>query len=1205
MSQNLAKKIFAVGTAGATLLMSMAPLSAFAAAHSAGTNVKSSDGTVWMITTDGQRRAYTSAGAFLSYGFNSFSSVVGANADDLALPAGSFIPPQDGKVICSDRGADKGTCYLITGAMKAGFTSASVFTGLGFSFSRVQQGDVSWMNSTSNIDNTTAAHRPGVLVNDSGTVKLVGNSGVLGIPDLATFNSWGYSFADVVPANAADKALSMSGVMATRQPGQLSPTAITGGGGCGTNCPPPPTGSALSVSLSSMTPAPGNVATGAAFIPFTAVNFSAGSNPVTVTQVKVTRTGLSSDSSLNNAYLFDGATMLAQTSSFQNGVATFVNSAGIFTVPANSTKTVWVKADIASGSSNGATYMFGINQASDVLSNASSVTGSFPIMGNGQVSSTVSSPSLSTLTANSVSVGTSVNAGTLGLLAGQFSLQSANSTVAVKSITLTLVGSASPSAFQNVKLVANGTQVGTTMAVFPSNGVGVFDLSANPLMISTGTTAQVQIKADVTGGVNRNFLFSIQRNYDIQAFDQTYNVGILTTAGSSFPIQQGTNISILAGSLTITKDATSKTGTVPTSATNVKLATFKFTANGEDMKVLSLPISISVAATATVVLNNIKLSDDTGYGIGTSVTTAQTVSTASSYTNTFGSSSNLNYVIPANTTRLVSIVADINSAAGTSPALTASLSAGSSNLQGVTSVASSSSGAASGNSLTVSSTSLSATLNSGLSSPVKVVPNATNQKIASFSLNAGGGDAVNVTTITITAASASVTGNFQNITMKQGTTQIGTVQTVPTNSSAYSFSPSTVINIPAGGTVVVDVYADVLSSATANLFINQALFTLTTVTAQLATSGATASSISSVTGQGITVAGNGAITISKDTSSPTSRQVAMSQQGVNFGVIKFKETTNNEGVVLTDITVTATATAGTTLSGSASDSISSVKNFVLMGSDGSTLPTKASWTTGNGGTGTQTYTITWNNVNVVVPANGQVLMTVKADTNDWNNGAASNSTWVFGIALAGSVTLKGQQSNASITPTLTTNAASNTTTVLRTTIGFTSVGSNSQATVNPVGIPSSGEVVGIYRVAAGSADNLTLTSLTLQQGGTAPTGVAVTYYVYDASVNANAAPVGTATLTGTTAGAITLNLNSASTSSGVEVTKGTTKDLIIKADTNNFNTGSSGSNKTYSLTLTTWAWKDGTDTPNTGGLGASGDQGTVPAVSSTGAARTY
>src|SRR5581483_8557971 len=142
MQNSVAKKFFAVGSAVAMTLSLVVPFAANAAAHAVGTNISTPDGTVWMITSTGTRRAYTSAGAFLSYGFNSWSQVVPASAEDLALPAdASFIPPQDGTIFCATatKGSDvKGECSLVTAGTKAAFTSASVFTGLGFSFSHAQ-----------------------------------------------------------------------------------------------------------------------------------------------------------------------------------------------------------------------------------------------------------------------------------------------------------------------------------------------------------------------------------------------------------------------------------------------------------------------------------------------------------------------------------------------------------------------------------------------------------------------------------------------------------------------------------------------------------------------------------------------------------------------------------------------------------------------------------------------------------------------------------------------------------------------------------------------------------------------------------------------------------------------------------------------------------------------------------------------------------
>ncbi|MEK7161868.1 MAG: hypothetical protein AAB729_04225, partial [Patescibacteria group bacterium] len=290
MQNSVAKKIFAVGSAVAMTLSLAVPFVAMAAVHADGTNVNKS-GTVGMIV-GGQFRPYTSAGAFLSYGFNSWASVVDANAEDLSLPTGSFIPPQDGKIFCAEVTKDsdvKGECSLITGGQKGAFTSAAVFTGLGFSFSKAVYGDSSFMSKTTNIDNTTAAHRPGVLVNNNGTVQLVGSTGLLGIPDLATFNSWGYSFANVVPANAADKTMTQTGIMAARVAGQLSPSALAS---------TPVVSGSVSAMLASDYPAASPLAVSSqvkSVVTLAKFNFSGTG---TVTQLTVKRIGVSSDSDL-------------------------------------------------------------------------------------------------------------------------------------------------------------------------------------------------------------------------------------------------------------------------------------------------------------------------------------------------------------------------------------------------------------------------------------------------------------------------------------------------------------------------------------------------------------------------------------------------------------------------------------------------------------------------------------------------------------------------------------------------------------------------------------------------------------------------------------------------------------------------------------------------------------------------------------------
>jgi hypothetical protein len=192
--------------------------------HPAGTNVVSPDGTLWLITDTSERRPYISDTAFTSYAFNSFSFVVSASKGDLVLPVGSFIAPRDGKIVVSNNSIDNGTIYVMSNAQKVGFVSGAVFSGLGYSFSSAITSTLSGVSYGAVLSSTTQAHPEGSLINQGGTVLYVGANGKYGIPDLATFNSWGFNFSEVLPATAGDTALSQVGELPARLAGQLNPS---------------------------------------------------------------------------------------------------------------------------------------------------------------------------------------------------------------------------------------------------------------------------------------------------------------------------------------------------------------------------------------------------------------------------------------------------------------------------------------------------------------------------------------------------------------------------------------------------------------------------------------------------------------------------------------------------------------------------------------------------------------------------------------------------------------------------------------------------------------------------------------------------------------------------------------------------------------------------------------------------------------------
>lgn len=61
--------------------------------------------------------------------------------------------------------------------------------------------------------------RLGQIINKNGTIFLVGSGGLYGFSNIDVFNSWGYTFSQVLTANSAEMGMSMVGLVPTKQSG--------------------------------------------------------------------------------------------------------------------------------------------------------------------------------------------------------------------------------------------------------------------------------------------------------------------------------------------------------------------------------------------------------------------------------------------------------------------------------------------------------------------------------------------------------------------------------------------------------------------------------------------------------------------------------------------------------------------------------------------------------------------------------------------------------------------------------------------------------------------------------------------------------------------------------------------------------------------------------------------------------------------------
>jgi hypothetical protein len=734
-------------------------------------------------------------------------------------------------------------------------------------------------------------------------------------------------------------------------------TTTTTTTGTGTTTAP---ASGLSVSVASDNPPTGSLITGAtagaARVPVLAVNFTAGNaGPVTLTGVNFHKTGVLSDSSIAGAYLTQNGKVVAQYNSINQGVVSF--SGMNLQIAAGQTLDLQLAIDVSAGLAAGNTVGFALSSASDVSSwtgaNVSiSPAGTFPINGNTFTVTTVTNPSLATLTITSSSIGTTVTAGTQGNLVGAWNFSGQNSKVWLKSLNFRVIGSANKTDLRNVKLMVNGVQVGQTLATAGQDGTAFFDGSANPGVLNTGSN-NVQLFADVMGSPSYNFQFEILNSYDVLAVDSQYNVPITVTNNGGI----GTAVTIQQGQITVSQDQGTPTGNIAKGQSQITLAKFDVYAAGEAVKVKFIGFALHFAGVSTTStlnqqLQNIALTDDAGGQVGTTInqppsattcttpspafteggynrTGGQITSATVDYADCFGTSgSPINYIIPANTTRVLSLKADIQTTASFSN-VTAQLLGETNNLQGLTSSVNNSGSGATGSALTLASSNLIVSANNALGNQ-NVSAGVTGQKIGSYAMTASSAEGVSISNVSVQLGGTVST--FQNLKVLVNGTQFGTTQGSVNGGTIYTFSGSP-FTVPAGSTVNLDVFADTLSSATSTVTPATTLVGLSGT--GLVSNAAISLTGGSVIGQNISFAGNPSITIGQDSNQPAAGVITMGSSQNTLAIFRLSETSNIENVKVTDLIITDTATSTPGPTKAAFSNLSLYNGSTLLGSGGS------------------------------------------------------------------------------------------------------------------------------------------------------------------------------------------------------------------------------------------------------------------------------
>lgn len=680
---------------------------------------------------------------------------------------------------------------------------------------------------------------------------------------------------------------------------------------------PTPTAGGLSVIVASDTPAASSVITddtaAQALAPFSKFTFTAGSGAVTVTTLKLTREGISTNSDISNVYLYEGDTRLAEMNSIgSDNIVTFTNSSGLFTVNAGSSKTITVKADLVSAGTAGKTMRFGIVSADNVVSNASSVTGSFAMYGNYMTWASITDLGEFDIAHSTYPTALDPSA-TVERELWRMTSNAANQKIELRYLKFTMIGTASYTDFSDLKLTVGSTVYGPVQMA--SDKTVTFDLSSNPYLYESGQTKNITLSGKIIGGANRNFYFALQNASDTVAFDKNYNVYVKANQSDTWAVVKATAATTInAGSLTIARASDSPSGNVAIASTNVTLAKFTFTAAGEAIKITSLPAHITTTV-ATTTIKNVKLLVD-GSQIGS---TDSSVAGDGLEDIGWGTAFGSQFVIPAGSTKTVSVVGDLTQTAAhpaTDSTVLVSLEAGSDNYQKMTSGTTGSTSTADGYALTLKTGTIvvgkNVSVSSGTSANPTGVVGQTGVRIGSFTVTAGSGEAVSVTQLVVKDVVGDFPSYYSNLNLKDSNgNQIGSTYGTLTATAAttYSFIPTSAITISAGQQAVFNIYADIISSASAGA---AATTTLDAVYATgVSTSQTADDTTTDPTLQSTYVASKGTLTISVDSATPVAQQVVA---GKTYEFARYKLAANaSEDVTVTDFVISDDADAAASI----------------------------------------------------------------------------------------------------------------------------------------------------------------------------------------------------------------------------------------------------------------------------------------------------
>lgn len=1049
------------------------------AAASAGDLIKM-DGlsSVYYLGSDGKRYVFPNEATYMSW-YNDFSGVVTIPASELqSYPLGGNVTMRPGTKLVKITTDPSVYAVEPNGVLRKIQSEAQAAALYGSNWNKriVDLADAFFTNYTISSPLPSGSIPAGSLVKSASaaTVYYYDGSSYRAIADESAFNANRFQFSNVLTVSsiaATGTAVSTAEFVNVAQNGASTGVVVTGSG--------------LMVSLNAATPAAASVPDNGTRIPFAKYNLTAANDgAVTLNSITVTRTGLSDASVFTKVWAEkDGVRVTSQKTISSNDEAILTFSP-VLTINAGQTVTIEIFASVSNAGGNAA---LSIASASAVSATAASITGSFPVTGN-----------LMSFTNYSVAQvefdgGDGTKAPKVGDTKadlGSFNLSFATTSkdVIFKSVTLRNGGSEDlAKSLSNLYLEKNGTAISGNAVI--DGRLATFTVNGSGLLIEKGDSVTFKVRGDVMAKENTSTstAFSLNKIEDIDIVESSTGFGV-----EIIPVDLDMEeVTIAAGAISTTKKSTSnQPHPADTEVVIGSKGVTSLIANVRADEAISADgLKIDYTGTNSTHFENIKVYVN-GVLLGDFDPTGDTATATIDSSVTFNRGDNeVKVTVDVKSTAVAGdnikiSIAAANFLAGMNPEYVASGNA-------VTTI----NGSPEGAKITVQGASLSVAINDGLPAGNKIVKGSKDVLLAKYNVKALY-DTVRVNSITLNAN--------EGTNPKIPDSSVGDIKLyvngVPLATRDFNggvtFS-SLNKSIAKDEIVSVEIRGDFDTAATGHLK------TAINIFGEDSRGKEVKSQNNATVDHEIIDSGSLSVTLGADTPA-TSTVVA--KAGVEQEIAQYRLTATNANANITELVISNDTAVDARIS-----------EYRLY--DGSTL-----LATDNPMTGTTTFKIASGNL--VVPANGNKTLTVKAVLNPISLKTQTGAQ--LQLTLTGYKYVSAGTEVAS--SSLTVKPVSNTMTIRKTMPTFTLVSgvTGGQGTYQPVLT---------FTVSADANEDVIINKLTFTKSGSAAAQASTTkFYLYDGdSEKAKNEAANTANFA--------LDLN------GLTIAKGTSKTLVVKANT--------------------------------------------------------